>query len=385
MQIKNIELRDFRNYKSLNLNVSEGAHIISGKNAQGKSNFIEAIYYSAFSRSFRNAKDKELIRDGADNCYLKIDFLSDDFNSKNCREESIIIYLDKNSKKKIKVNDIVIRKMSEFIGKLKISCFTPEDLFLISGSPSDRRRFLNRELSQIYPAYFRNIIDYHNVLNQRNTAIKQYKTNQSDVNLIKIWDDSLVDLAEKIINKRKKHLEEMNLVSSKLHKELSGKKEKLDLSYKGIFHGKNYSKNIEKYGKIKSGFKELLEENFETDLKYGYTTIGPHKDDFEIFINGKEAKKFASQGQKKLSALSIKMSQIDMIKEITGTIPIVLLDDVSSELDEERRIFLLDYIMGFQSFMTTTDIEIFKDKKNKFRNIVVNNGILKEDILARIK
>ncbi len=381
MLIKSIEIKDFRNYKNLYLDVSEGAHIISGMNAQGKSNFLEAIYYSAFSRSFRNAKDKELLRNGAERFSIKIDFLTEDFN-KNVREESIVIFQDKNLKKRIKVNDVVIRKMSDFIGKLKIACFTPEDLFLISGSPSERRKFLNRELSQIYPAYFRNIIDYHNVLNQRNSAIKQYKCNNSDINLIKMWDDSLIDLAEKIIIKRKNNLERMNQVSSQLHNELSGKKEILELKYKGVFQSKNHSKNVENYGKIRSGLSDLLIENLENDIKYGYTTVGPHKDDFEIQINGMEAKKYASQGQKKLAALSIKLSQIDIIKEITGKTPIVLLDDVSSELDEERRIFLLDYITGFQSFMTTTDIDIFKDKNIKYRNIKVSNGILKEDILA---
>ncbi len=369
MQINKITLKNFRNYDQLELDVSDGTHIISGMNAQGKSNFIEAIYYSAFSRSFRKAKDRELIKHGEDFFDIKIDFTS------NYRAENISINLDKNLKKRIKINEVPVRKMAEFIGKLKIACFTPEDLYLISGSPSERRRFLNRDLSQIYPTYFRNIIDYHIVLNQRNSAIKQYKYNQRDINTISMWDDKLAELSKKIIEKRVFHIKKMNQISSLLHNNLSGKKEKLKIEYKGIFN----SKNNQKYDKIDFGIKALLKENLDNDIKYGYTTIGVHKDDFDIFINDREAKKFASQGQKKLAALAIKLSQIEMIKDITGEVPIVLLDDVSSELDEERRLFLLDYITGFQSFMTTTDIDIFENKKDSFRNITVSNGILKEE------
>ncbi|MDO4772123.1 MAG: DNA replication/repair protein RecF [Bacillota bacterium] len=375
MQITKIRLKNFRNYETLDLDVSEGAHVISGMNAQGKSNFIEAIYYSAFSRSFRKSRDKDLIRHGAEQLSIQIDFDSDN------REESLAIFLDKGMNKRIKINENYIRKMSDFIGKIKIACFTPEDLYLISGSPGERRRFLNRELSQIYPAYFRNIIDYHLVLNQRNTAIKQYKFGGKDGNLVRMWDDKLAELGEKIIQKRVTHLLRMDEIASGLHKRLSGEKEILKIEYDGIFHSKNY----EKYDKIEFGLKELLDENFENDMKYGYTTIGPHKDDFHIFINGLEAKKFASQGQKKLSALSIKLSQIEMIQEITGTMPIVLLDDVSSELDEERRLFLLDYITGFQSFMTTTDIEIFQEERHKFKHITVSNGTIKEEHPCKIQ
>lgn len=370
MQIKRIELKNFRNYEFLELDTSEGAHIISGMNAQGKSNFIEAIYYAAFSRSFRKAREKELLRYGQDHLRIRIDFSSGD------REESIAIFLDKGANKKIQVNGVFVRKLSDLVGKLKIACFTPEDLYLISGSPGDRRRFLNRELSQIYPAYFRNIVDYHLVLNQRNSAIKLYKMKQSDPVSITMWNDKLSELAEKIILKRLLYLERMNLGASSLHRKLSGEKENLKIEYRGIFH----SKNLEKYDKIESGFKRILEENLENDIRYGYTTYGPHKDDFEIFIDDKEARKFASQGQKKLAALSIKLSQIQMIKNITGTMPIVLLDDVSSELDEKRRLFLLDYIKGFQSFMTTTDIEIFKDRMDEFRHITVTGGMMKEEV-----
>ncbi len=369
MLINRIELKDFRNFIDLSIDVSNGTHIISGMNAQGKSNFIEAIYYSAFSRSFRKSKDKELIRDGTDSFSIKIDFTSDG------RDEDIIIHLDKNSKKRIKVNGVFIRKMSDFIGKIKLACFTPEDLYLISGSPSERRRFINRELSQIYPLYFRNIIDYHTALNQRNSAIKQYKFNPVDVNTITMWDDKLSELGEQIFEKRLFYLEKVNSISSKLHAKLSGNKENLKIEYNGIFK----SKNLQKYDRIRTGIKNLLEENLLNDIKYGYTTLGVHKDDFNIYIDDKEAKKYASQGQKKLAALSIKLSQIDMIRDITGQMPIVLLDDLSSELDEERRLFLFDYILNFQSFMTTTDIDIFKNEKNKFRHITVTNGILKEE------
>ncbi len=369
MFIRNIELKNFRNYDYIKLDVSEGTHIISGMNAQGKSNFIEAIYYSAFSRSFRKSKEKDLIKEDKDSFFIRISFMADN------REQNISIHLDKNLRKRIKVNDVPISKMSDFIGKINIACFTPEDLYLISGSPSERRRFLNRELSQIYPAYFRDIVDYHNVLNQRNSAIKQYKWNPKDVHTITMWDDKIAELSEKIIKKRILQLEKMNLISSNLHKKLSGNKENLKIQYRGIFH----SKNNEKYDKIVPRVIDLLNENLDNDIKYGYTTIGLHKDDFDIFIDEKEAKKFGSQGQKKLAALSIKLSQIDMIKEIKGTMPIVLLDDLSSELDEERRLFLLDYITGFQSFMTTTDIDIFREKRKQFKHFTVSNGILKEE------
>ncbi len=375
MYIKKIKLKNFRNYEYLDIDFKSGAHIISGMNAQGKSNFIEAIYYSAFSRSFRNSKDIEMIKDGERDFFIELHFSSEK------RDEKIEINFDKGQGKRIRINEIPIKKISDFIGKLKIACFTPEDLYLISGSPNQRRRFIDRELSQIYPVYLKNIIDYNNILSQRNAAIKQYKINYKNIELINMWDDGLSSLAENIIKKRLKHIDKINTYSSFLHNEISNKKEILKVTYDSILN----SQKSEKYGTIKSDIKKQLEDSISTDIKYGYTTIGPHKDDFDIYINGKEAKKYASQGQKKLASLSIKLSQIEIIKEVTGVTPVVLLDDVSSELDEQRRLFLLDYIKDFQAFMTTTDVEIFKNKKNDFNNIVVENGVLKEAFLAKRK
>lgn len=365
MIIKSIELKNFRNYKDLFLIPSKGINLITGKNAQGKSNFLESIYFSAFSRSFRTLKEKELLKHGEEFAFTSINFESN-------REKKIEINIDKSGKKKILLNSNLIQKLSEYIGTLKIVSFVPEDISLIKGQPSDRRRFLNKEISQVYPVHITELIEYNKLLNQRNASIKKYKLDNYPLELVKIWDEQLSVLAEKITRRRMEFISIMNKKTNFVHEIITGKKERIELIYKSFLN----SQNDTKYGRISGSFIEILNENLEQDLKYGYTGKGPHKDDFDVFIDGLYVKVFGSQGQKRTAALSIKLAQIEYIEENKGEKPIILLDDVSSELDIDRRRCLFDYIKNHQSFISTTDVNDYIGFDFPITEYFVENGEL---------
>ncbi len=365
MKIDKIELRSFRNYDELSIELDRGINIITGNNAQGKSNFLESIYFSAFSRSFRTQKDKELVQGGEDFASVVVYFTSN-------REEKIEIKIDKAGKKQIKVNSNQIQKISDLIGKLKVVSFVPEDVLLIKGQPIERRRFMNKEISQIYPAHISELIDYTRVLSQRNAAIKKHKIENASKELISIWDEQLSGLAEKIIKRRIDFIEKINIKANDVHHVVTEKNEIIKVQYKSF----SSSQNSLKYDKIRGDFMDLLRENLEQDIRYGYTVKGPHKDDFEVYIDDLPVKIYGSQGQKRTAALSIKLAQIEYIKEFTEEEPIILLDDVSSELDINRRRCLFDYIKDYQSFISTTDINDYIGFDIPIKEYYVKNGEL---------
>lgn len=368
MLIKSIELSNFRNYKTLNLNLGENINLVYGKNAQGKTNFLESIYFAAFSKSFRTLRDKELLLYGEPVLNLKLLFQG------STREQSIEISMDANCKKKILVNGAPVTKVSDLVGKLNIATFFPEDLSLIKGNPQYRRRFLNKELSQLYPAHLNELMDYNKLIGQRNMAIKNHKMQGKSQSLIGIWDEQLADLGAKIIQRRRIFIEELNNYASPINADLSSKNEKFIMKYSSAIP----SQKAENYDKIKGILLEELRHNLMTDIKYGCTMKGPHKDDFDVYIDGRPVKIYGSQGQKRTSALAIKLAGIELITKLLKERPIVILDDVFSELDQDRRYALMSYLSGCQSFISLTELEKFDVPEERMAKFRVTEGSVEQ-------
>ena len=338
MYIKEIELKDFRNYKELRTSFSKNVNIFLGNNAQGKTNLLEGIYLNAMAKSFKTTKDKELIRFGEEFCKIKtIAFFDDD-------EHSTEIVINKEGKKGIKLDGVKINRTSELLERIFIIIFSPEDLKIVKDEPEKRRKFIDRELCQIKPGYYNDLNNYKRVLKQRNTYLKEERIETS---ILDIWDHELARYGSKVIARRNEFIKRINEISKEIHKNISGGKENLEL---------NYEPNISFYSELESDFYEIISSNRNDDIRNRTTGRGPHKDDLKISADGIDLRKYGSQGQQRTAALSLKLSEIKLIEEEMGEKPILLLDDVLSELDNDRQNFLIHSLGGNQLFITTTDI-----------------------------
>ena len=346
MKIESIKLRNYRNYDNLSLKLNEKINVFVGKNAQGKTNLLESVYFCALGKSFKVVKDKDVIKWGEEKSQIQL-------NIKNqYRDQTIEILFSKSLKKTIKIDGISIRRIGELLGELPIVFFSPDELRLIKESPDERRRFMNIDISQTNKRYFYLLQRYEKILANRNKLLKQTKDFDILKDTIDIWDRALVDVAEKIVIEREKFIQEIAPYAEKAHFYLSEGREILKIKYKGL--------DIK--GDFKEGMLRQLSKNLEKDFKLGYTSIGPHRDDIEIFLNDIEVKNFGSQGQQRTAALSLKLAELEIIKEKMGEYPILLLDDVFSELDEDRRLKLLKFTSRTQTLITCTDFDyILKD------------------------
>ena len=356
MNIKNIKLKNFRNYDDLDLNFKESLNVFVGKNAQGKTNILESIYFSALGKSFRVCKDKDIIKWNKENGKCEIEF------ENRFRNKKIEVFLLKNQKKSIKIDKISIKKIASLLGELTVVFFSPDELRLIKDSPEERRRFMNINISQTDKKYFYLLSRYDKILQNRNKLLKSSKDVKVLSDTIDIWDKALCETAEKISTARKKFVEEILPYAEKAHSYLSGGKEKLRIEYKtSIKVDESYKDNMLKY----------LQKNLEKDYKLGFTSIGPHRDELDLYINDVEVKNYGSQGQQRTVALSLKLAELESLKERTGEYPILLLDDVFSELDEERREKLLKFTSRTQTFITCTD---FNYKAENLQIFVIKDG-----------
>jgi DNA replication and repair protein RecF len=341
MRIKSLRLQDFRNYDDRTINFSDKVNIIVGKNAQGKTNILEAIFFLVIGKSFRSPKEKEVIKWDKESGKINGTF------AKKYRDIDIEMIFSQKQKKIIKIDSIGIRKIGELLGSVNAVFFSPSELRLVKDSPDERRRFMNVILSQTDKRYFYLLERYEKVLANRNKLLK----NSMDINALKdtidIWDRALSELAEKIYKARTTLISELTPYAKKAHEFLSSGKEKLDLVYQSSFVGEDYAKKMMKY----------LEKNIEKDFKLGYTSVGVHRDEIDIFLNGVEVKSFGSQGQQRTTALSLKLAELEIIKNRTGEEPILLLDDVFSELDSDRRKKLLKFTSKAQTIITCTDFD----------------------------
>lgn len=344
MIIKSIELKNFRNYEDLNISFDDGTNILFGNNAQGKTNILEAVYLSGTSKSHKGSKDKEMIRFGEEESHIRT------IVEKKNREYQIDIHLKKNRTKGIAINKIPIKKASELFGILNIVFFSPEDLNIIKNGPAERRRFLDAELCQLDKIYLSDLTKYNKILNQRNKLLKDITHRADLADTLSVWDIQLIESGKKIIQRRKKFVDELNEIVHEIHYKISGEKEELILKYEP---------NVED-----TLFEEEVYRAKEKDLKYGQTSVGPHRDDMLFSIHDVDIRKFGSQGQQRTSALSLKLSEIELVRKSIHETPVLLLDDVLSELDSHRQNYLLNNIHDTQTIITCTGLDEFV--KNRF-------------------
>ena len=360
MYIKKIKLHDFRNYKSLNVTLTKGINIIYGSNAQGKTNLLESIYVLGLTKSHRNFIDNNLINKDSD--YLTIEGI---FNN-NRVDNKLNIYID-NKSKILKYNDTLIRKISDYISLLNIIIFYPDDLELIKGSPLLRRKYLNLELSQLYSNYYILVNEYNKILKLRNEYLKKISKNENvDNNYLEILTSYLVDKSIMIYKMRDKYVKKINEYCSKIYKDI------MDIDGFRIKYIPSIEINLND-----TNLKEYLMKEYKNKLNYDIklfsTSIGPHKDDIEFYLGDKNLKYYGSQGQQRVAVLSLKLSEIEIFKKYKDTTPILLLDDIFSELDDSKKNNLLHYInRDIQTIITTTDLNNLDTaliKKSKIFNI----------------
>lgn len=343
MYLKKLKLINFRNYKSLELNLNEKLNIFVGNNAQGKTNILEAIYLSAMGKSFRTSKDKELIMFNKKEAYMKVE------GKKNYSDVEVEIKLSATKKKLIKVNKLSVAKNSDILNNVYVVIFSPEDLRLIKEGPSERRKFIDNELSQIKPYYFHNLNDYNKILIQRNHLLKNMRGNVNKF-MLDVWDEKLVDVGAKIIKQRHEFVKRIAPLSRLIHRKITNNRENIEISY---LSNVDYIDNMEELKKV---FKDKLNKALEVDIRRGTTTVGPHRDDIGVYIDKVDIRSFGSQGQQRTCALSLKLAEIELVKSETSEYPILLLDDVMSELDVHRQNFLIKALRDVQLIITTTEI-----------------------------
>ena len=343
MYIREIELKDFRNYRELKVSFSDRVNIFLGNNAQGKTNLLESIYLNAMARSFKSVKDRELIRFGEEFCRIRSKSVSDG------QEQDTEIVITGDGKKIIKIDGVKASKTSQLLERIFIIIFSPEDLKIVKDEPEKRRKFIDRELCQIKPGYYSDLSNYKRVLKQRNIYLKE---NEIDTSILDIWDYELAKYGSRIVSKRKEFIERLGHISRDIHSRISGGLEEISLKYEKNIEIPDLNSRREE----EDYFYQVLSSGRDSDIKNRNTGRGPHKDDIKISADGIDLRKFGSQGQQRTAALSLKLSEIKLIEEETGEKPILLLDDVLSELDSQRQSYLINSLGQNQMFITTTDI-----------------------------
>ena len=343
MKIKQLKLKNYRNYDLLELDFDESINILYGDNAQGKTNILESIYLCGTTKSHRGTKDRDLIKFEQEEAHIEA------VVDKNGVPFKIDIHLKKNSPKGIAINKVPIRRAIELFGIVNIVFFSPEDLNIIKDGPSERRRFIDFELSQLDKVYLSDLTNYSRILNQRNKLLKDLYDRKDLLETLDIWDLQLVNYGNKIINRRNLFISQLNEIVGKVHERLTGGKENLKIYYEPSTDGID--------------FEKALARNKERDIKMKSTSVGPHRDDICFMVDGLDMRKFGSQGQQRTAALSLKLSEIEIVKKLIKDTPILLLDDVLSELDKHRQNYLLDSISDVQTLITCTGLEDFVNNR----------------------
>ena len=337
MYIESLELKNFRNYEELSIVLDPGTNILYGDNAQGKTNVLEAVYLCGTTKSHRGSKDKEMIRFEQDESHIRMMVKKDGVSHK------IDMHLKKNKAKGIAIDGIPIRKAAELFGIVNLVAFSPEDLNIIKNGPSERRRFMDLELCQLNKVYLQELTSYNKVLNQRNKLLKDIGFQPGLTETLDVWDMQLVSYGKKIISLRRQFMEELGEIIRQIHSNLTGKKEEIRLLYEPDVEEKV--------------FEEKLQSAREKDLRFRVTSVGPHRDYFCVQTNGIDIRKYGSQGQQRTAALSLKMSEIYLVEKVTKDHPVLLLDDVLSELDSSRQNYLLQSIHNIQTVITCTGLD----------------------------
>lgn len=355
MIIKSLELADFRNYNSLHIDFSKGTNILYGDNAQGKTNILEAIYLSATTKSHKGSKDKDIVNFNKEESHIRT------YLEKDGMDVRVDMHLRKNKTKGIAIDGQKIKKAAELLGLLNVVFFSPEDLSIIKNGPAERRRFVDMELCQLDQFYLYNLNHYNKIVNQRNKLLKDMYFNPSLRETLNIWDSQLVSFGSKIIERRHLFVEQLNDIIYNIHKKLSGDKEELKVTYEPDVSIEDYEKSL-----------TMCQDK---DVKLKQTTVGPHRDDFCFMVKDVDIRKFGSQGQQRTAALSLKLSEIELVKKIANENPVLLLDDVLSELDSHRQNYLLSTIGEIQTIITCTGLDEFVNNRFEIDKVFeIENG-----------
>lgn len=349
MIVKSLELKDYRNFEQLNMLFDNGINILYGENAQGKTNILEAIYLGGTTKSHRGCKDKETIRFNKEEAHIRI------IIEKNQVSHKIDMHLKKNKAKGVAIDGIPIQRQGELFGLLNLVFFSPEDLNIIKSSPGERRRFLDLELCQLDKIYMYHLTSYNKALAQRNYLLKQISFNKDLLDTIYIWDYKLIEHGSFIIETRNSFIRKINELIYPIHNKLTGGREELVLQYEP---------NVRT-----DEFEEKLKSSLERDLILKMTNVGPHRDDMSFLFNNTDIRRFGSQGQQRTSALSLKLAELQLVKEVIKDNPVLLLDDVLSELDRNRQNYLLNSIGDIQTIITCTGLEEFVNNRVQYNKI----------------
>ena len=348
MWISKIKINNFRNYKQEEIKLDKNINLFYGENAQGKTNIIEAIFLGSMGKSFRAKKDKEMIKLNSEKAEVEIEYEKTDRDGK--------IKIELSNKKNIYLNGIKIKKLSQLLGNINIIIFTPDDINILKGSPQNRRRFLDIMISQLKPNYMYHLNLYLKTLEQRNNYLKQIREERKDENLLDIWDEKLIEEAAIIYQYRKEYMDKIKEKIKKIHQEITNNKEVIEIEYLSECQ-------------TKENYFKILKERRKLDMIKGFTTKGIHRDDFVIYINKKQLDIYGSQGQHRTAILSLKLSELNIVKEEIGEEPILLLDDFMSELDEKRIKSFLNKIENTQVIITCTEKIDVENKKILIYNV----------------
>ena len=355
MILKSLELANFRNYEELNISFDKGTNILYGDNAQGKTNILEAIYVSATTKSHKGSKDKEIINFDKEEAHIRT------YLEKENVETRVDMHLRKNKSKGIAIDGQKIKKAADLMGLLNVVFVSPEDLSIIKDGPAERRRFADMELCQLDSFYLYNLNHYNKIIGQRNKLLKDMYFQPELKETLNIWDSQLVSFGSKIIERREQFVKQLGDIIFDIHKKLSGGKEELVIAYEPDV-------SIE-------DFEKQMKYNQDKDIRLKQTTTGPHRDDFSFVVNGVDIRKYGSQGQQRTAALSLKLSEIELVKKISKDTPVLLLDDVLSELDSNRQNYLLNSIGNIQTIISCTGLDEFINNRFEINKIFkVTNG-----------
>lgn len=370
MKITKLDINGFKNLKNVNITLDPKLNIFSGENAQGKTNIIEAIWLMSGCKSFRGTKEKDMIDINGERSDVNLSFKN------NLREQIISYSIQKNylKDKQITLNGVKQKYLSKLFGNLKCVIFTPEDLELSKGSPDKRRSYIDLCISQIKPGYFSVINKYDALLMQRNNLLKKINMGISQADELEVWDEQLARMGSYITILRYSYIKKLDAFSRKLYGEISMNKEIIELSYNSTVFKKIEGRTDYK-GEMAEEYLSLMKKNLKDDLKIGFSQIGIHRDDLITKLNNLPSREFGSQGQQRSIALILKLAQAYILLEETDDAPVILLDDVLSELDENRQKFILSSIKEMQVIITScNDLDKNINIKHKGKNFIVSGG-----------
>lgn len=343
MYIESIQLKNFRNYEELNLSLDRNINIFYGNNGQGKTNILEAAYVGGTTKSHKGSKDREMIRFTEEEAHIRM------VVSKKNISYRIDMHLKKNKPKGVAINGIPIKRARELFGIVNIVFFSPEDLNIIKNGPKERRRFIDIGLCQLDQIYMNDLSSYNHILNQRNKLLKELSFREDVKDTLDIWDFQMAEYGKRVIAARQKFVEKLHLIIQEIHRKLTGGEEELELLYEPDVPAEN--------------FLNELTKSREKDIRFKQTSLGPHRDDICVKVNGIDIRRYGSQGQQRTAALSLKLSETALLRELVRDTPILFLDDVLSELDSRRQNYLLGSIEDIQTLVTCTGLDEFVNNK----------------------